>query len=217
MDIKSAELRRCVICGAAPVENINILKPLLHEDDWVIAADGGINLAKQLGLEIGQIVADFDSISREQADDTDAPVSLLPVKKNDTDTMAAARIGLEHGFKNFLLLGASGGRLDHTFGNLAVMLFLVQNNAKAVLADEHNIVEMHLPGRVIVEPVKDCFLSLLPYGGTVSGLTVHNAEYELVNATLTPDYPLGVSNEFLNRSVEIFFKQGVLMIFLSKD
>lgn len=217
MKIQSVEFRRCVICGAGPVENIDILKPLLRKNDFVIAADGGILLAKQLGLEIGQIVADFDSIPREQAHDTHAPVSLLPVKKDDTDTMVAARIGLEHGFKDFLFLGASGGRLDHTLANLAVMLFLAENNAKAALADEHNFVEMHLPGQVIVEPVRNCYLSLLPYGGSVSGLTVRNAEYELDNATLTPDYPLGISNEFSDRPVEISFKQGVLMVFFSKD
>jgi thiamine pyrophosphokinase len=58
---------------------------------------------------------------------------------------------------------------------------------------------------------------LLPYGGSVSGLTVKNAEYELDNAALTPDFPLGVSNEFTGRPVEISFKQGILLIFLSKD
>ena len=212
-----AEFRRCVICAAGPVNNIESLRSLLRMDDWVIAADGGMRLANQLGLEIGRIVADFDSLPKEEAYTTDVPVSSLPVKKNDTDTMAAARIGLKLGFRDFLLLGASGGRLDHTLANLAVMLFLIQNKARAVLADERNLMEMHLPGHVIVEPVKNIHLSLLPYGGCVTGLTVRNAEYELENATLTPDYPIGVSNEFCDLPVEIFFKQGVLMIFLSKD
>ena len=205
--------RRCVICAAGPVNDTNSLIPLLRKDDWVIAADGGIHLAKKLGLDIDYIIADFDSIQREQAFNTGAPVSELPVKKDDTDTMAAARLGLKLGYSDFLLLG----RLDHTFANFAVMNFLIKNAAKAILADEKNIVQMLLPSKRIVDPVENAHFSLLPYGGCVDGLYVRNAEYELENALLSPDFPLGVSNKFIGRPVEIEFKSGVLLIFISKD
>lgn len=214
---QSSISRRCVICAAGPVSDIGSLRLLLRDNDWVIAADGGLRLADRLGLKADRIVADFDSLSQEQVADFSVPISKLPVKKNDTDTMAAARIGLELGFKEFLLIGASGGRLDHTFANFAVMMFLIQNGAKAVLADNHNIVEMLLPCKRIINPIENAHFSLLPYGGYVSGLTVRNAEYELDNATLTPDFPLGISNEFTGQPVEIQFKQGILMIFISKD
>jgi thiamine pyrophosphokinase len=209
--------RRCVICAAGPVSDIEKLRPLLRRDDWVMAADGGIRLANRLGLSIDHIIADFDSVEREEAKGTGAAISELPVKKNDTDTMAAARLGLQKGFRDFLILGGSGGRMDHTMANLAVMMFLIKNGARAVLADENNMVEMLLPGRRIVEPAENARLSLLPYAGQVSGLYVRNAEYELENATLTPDFPLGVSNEFKDRPVEISFTKGILMIFISKD
>lgn len=126
-------------------------------------------------------------------------------------------MGLERGFSDFLLLGATGGRLDHTVANFAVMLHLAKNKAKAVMADGQNIVRMMLPGKTVIDRVEGAHLSLLPYAGSVFGVTIKNAEYELENAVLTPDYPLGISNEFTERAVEISFKRGVLMIFISKD
>ena len=61
-------------------------------------------------------------------------------------------------------------------------------------------------------------LSLLPYAGEVTGLSVKNVEYPLEKATLTPDFPLGVSNEFTGPyPVEIEFEMGILQLFLSKD
>jgi thiamine pyrophosphokinase len=149
----AAKFSRCVICSAGPVADAECLKPLLREDDFFIAADGGLRLAEKLGVNVGQIIADFDSLPEEQALKADTPVFALPVKKNDTDTMAAAREGIKRGYHEFLLLGASGGRLDHTMANFAVMLYLIRHNAKAMLADEQNLVEMILPGRTVIVPV----------------------------------------------------------------
>ena len=177
-----------------------------------------LQLIERLKLNPDLIVADFDSLNKSRAMSYQVPIVELPVRKDDTDTMAAARLGIERGFKDFLLLGASGGRLDHTMANFAVMLFLLRHGAQAMLADEKNIVKMVLPGRVVVEPVENSNLSLLAYAGDVCGLTVRCAQYELENAVLTPDFPLGVSNGFKNSdNVEITFAKGVLIIIISKD
>lgn len=215
--LEKQKSNRCVICAAGPVENADNLRELIQDRDWVIAADGGLHLTERLEIKPNFIVADFDSASRSDADKTEAPVALLPVKKNDTDTMAAARIAVERGFREVLLLGATGGRLDHTLSNLAVMLYLIKCGVKTVLADEKNKLEMVLPGQYSIEPANGTHLSLLPYAGNVENITVKHVEYELNHAELTPDFPLGVSNEFVGVPVEISFESGILMIILSKD
>lgn len=216
-DGNSKKNKRCVICAAGPFTDAGKLRKYLHEDDWVIAADGGLKIAAALGLNPDLVVADFDSATQKQAGRTNAPMIVLPVHKDDTDTVAAAKIGLERGFRDFLLLGATGGRLDHFMANIAVLDYLIVRGAQAALADEQNYVRMVLPGSYTVDPVPNAHFSLLPYGGRVSGLTEKNVEYELENAVLTPDFPLGVSNEFRDRPVEINFSEGTLMIFISND
>ena len=208
---------RCVILAAGPVENAEILCPLLRPDDWVIAADGGVRLAGRLGIQPNLIVADFDSAKPDELSSDEVPQIRMPVEKDLTDTMAAAAEGLKRGFRDFLLLGCTGGRLDHTQACIAVMHYLLNRGAHAILADEHNRLELHIPGRFTVEPREFWKLSLLPYAGNVSGLTVKNAAYPLENKTLVMDDTLGISNEFLEGPVEISFQEGILMVFLSKD
>ena len=85
-------MSRCVILSAGPVEDPEALRPLLRDDDWFIAADGGMRLAERLGVTPGLIVADFDS--GEAPRETRAEVLRLPAEKDWTDTMAAAMAGL---------------------------------------------------------------------------------------------------------------------------
>ncbi len=218
-------MSRCVILSAGPVKNPASLRPLLRPDDWILAADGGWALAQALGIPVSLLIADFDSLLLSEEDLSGVPeVIRLPVEKDWTDTMAAAMEGFRRGYREFLILGGTGGRLDHTVANFAVLYALVRQGARAYMADEQNRVELRLPGHYLLEPQEGYKFSLFPYGGEVTGLTERQVFYPLDNATLTPDNPLGISNEFLKDSVkntllpaEISFKTGVLMIFLSKD
>ena len=209
-------MSRCVILSAGPVEDSERLRPLLKTDDWFIAADGGGRLAAALGVKPAVLVADFDS-SAPPDTGGDTEIVRLPMEKDWTDTQAAAMLALDRGYRDFLLLGCTGGRLDHTLANIAVLLYLLRRGADALMADERNFLRLYGPGRYRVERRAGYQLSLFPYGGEVEGITVKNVRYPLEKARLTPDNSLGVSNEFLENPAEISFDKGVLMVFLSKD
>ena len=209
-------MSRCVILSAGPVEDSERLRPLLKTDDWIIAADGGGRLAAALGVKPAVLVADFDS-SAPPDTGGDTEIVRLPTEQDWTDTQAAAMLALDRGYRDFLLLGCTGGRLDHTLANIAVLLYLLRRGADALMADERNFLRLYGPGRYRVERRAGYKLSLFPYGGEVEGITVKNVRYPLEKARLTPDNSLGVSNEFLENPAEISFDKGVLMVFLSKD
>ena len=209
-------MSRCVILSAGPVEDSERLRPLLKTDDWFIAADGGGRLAAALGVKPAVLVADFDS-SAPPDTGGDTEIVRLPMEKDWTDTQAAAMLALDRGYRDFLLLGCTGGRLDHTLANIAVLLYLLRRGADALMADERNFLRLYGPGRYRVERRAGYKLSLFPYGGEVEGITVKNVRYPLEKARLTPDNSLGVSNEFQENPAEISFDKGVLMVFLSKD
>lgn len=186
-------MKRCVILGGAPIGNVAAVRRYLHPDDFVVACDSGLRHADALGLTPDLIVGDFDSSENpHRAVET----IVLPREKDDTDTVFAAKEGLSRGFEEFLLLGAAGGRLDHTLGNVAILLMLEEKGAHGTLVDSYSEMELVCQKPVSV-PDRFPYFSLLAVDGAASGVTVTNAKYPLDGAVITPDYPYGVSNEVL--------------------
>ena len=103
---------------------------------------------------------------------------------------------LRRGCRDFLLVGAAGGRLDHTLANLSLLLMLDDAGVRAVLADDSSLTRVVSREEVRIED-EWSFFSLLAAGGDASGVTVTGARYTLEDAALTSAFPLGVSNEVL--------------------
>ena len=59
-------------------------------------------------------------------------------------------------------------------------------------------------------------LSLFAFGGEARGVSIRGAEYDAEGVTLTPSYPLGVSNRFLGGDVTVEVKDGALLVILEK-
>ncbi len=209
-------MSRCVILAAGPVCDPAVLKELLLPDDYIIAADGGFRLATAMGVVPHTVVADFDSCHEPKMPET-ISVVCLPVRKDVTDTAAAAEIGYNLGFRDFLLLGGTGGRLDHQYANTLLIVSLAHRGCRAVLADEYNRIEAKTHSPVKIHALQGWNLSLFAFGDVVHDLCVQGAAYELEQYNLNPTDPLCISNQTENGSCEITFSDGTLLVFYSKD
>ena len=89
-----------------------------------------------------------------------------------------------------------GARLDHTLGNVSILLYLDSLGKKGCIIDDYS--EMKI---VSIEPayIEDSysFFSLLNISGTAKGITIENAKYPLENGEITCEYQYGISNEVL--------------------
>ena len=206
---KVMRMRRCVIVGGAPIEKAEEIRPYLRDDDYMIYCDCGLRHVKALGRAPELIVGDFDSHENPHAA---IETIVLPHEKDDTDTFYAAKEALGRGFRDFLLLGFAGARLDHTLGNLALLLMLDGAGAKALLVDDFS--EMEIVGRGGAEVSDEfAYFSLLPLGGAGRGVTVTGAKYPLEDATLRCDSSLGVSNEVQKgRAARVRVEEGRLLL-----
>lgn len=209
-------MNRCVIVSAGPVSDVSALRTLLRPDDLVIAADGGWRLAESLGVNPTVIVADFDSSTMPSVSGS-TEIVRLPVRKDCTDTAAAVAYALERGYTDFLLLGCVGGRLDHQYAAIQLLIQLAQKGCRAVLADGNNRITAVTESPYIAEPMHGWSLSLFAFGGTVHELSIHGAAYELSDYDLHPADPLCVSNAAETVPCEITFSDGTLLLFRSKD
>ena len=98
-------MKSCYIVAAAELAPER-LRP--EPGDMLIAADAGLLHLERLGLAPDLALGDFDSLGYVP----EAPqVEVCPVRKDDTDTMAALRRALELGYRRALIFGGLGGRV----------------------------------------------------------------------------------------------------------
>lgn len=201
--------RRCVIVGGADIGNYSCIRNMLQPDDYVIFCDSGLKHMEPLQAEPGLIVGDFDS---HENPNLDVETIVLPCEKDDTDTVYAVKEGVKRGFDRFLLIGVIGGRLDHTLGNISILLYLDSIGKKGIIIDDYSEMEI-----VSSDPMKIsdryAFFSLLNINGLAKGISIQNAKYPLDNAEITCEYQYGVSNEVIpGKTAIVSVLEGKLLL-----
>ncbi|MGN0707369.1 MAG: thiamine diphosphokinase [Faecalibacterium sp.] len=206
-------LSRCVILSACPAAPK--LAGLLRPDDYIIACDAGYANCARLGCRPNVVVGDFDSAPCPVRQEGDGLI-VLPHVKDDTDTEYAAKLACEKGFNEALLLGVLGGRrMEHTLANLCTGLGLEKRGVRTTLVDERTRITYVMPGETRCYPKGSYFyVSVFPMEGRAEGVTLRGSFYELTDAALTVDYPLGVSNEYAAGSdwITISVQKGILLV-----
>ena len=59
-------------------------------------------------------------------------------------------------------------------------------------------------------------LSLFSLGEKASGINIQGMKYTLKDYTMTNDYPIGISNEFIGEEASISVEEGALVCLLSE-
>lgn len=202
-------MKRCVIVGGAPINNYEEISDSLREDDYFIFCDCGLSHREKLGIEPNLIIGDFDSYIKPE---TDIETIVLPCEKDDTDTVFAVKEALKRGFEEFLIIGAAGGRFDHTLGNISILTMLRRLNKKATLIDDFSEMEIISKEEVSISDSYPYF-SLIAINGKAEGITIKNAKYPLESAAIEPDYQYGISNEVIKgKDARVFVESGELLL-----
>ena len=198
-------MAKCVIFCAAGFDGL--VAPLA-QDDYIIAADGGVAHTSALGLTPHVILGDFDSLGY-----TPEGANVFPVEKDDTDAILAARKGLELGYREFIFYGSlDGKRLDHTIANFQSLQFLADRGATGYLVGNDYIVTVIRQETLEFSAESDGILSLFCLGPDAEGVTLENLHYPLRDGRLTSGFPLGVSNHFTGKPARITVKKGSLLV-----
>lgn len=208
--------KKCIVVGSGKGLPRNNLK--VNQDDFVIAADGGLFYLREMGIQPNMSMGDFDSLGYIPDEKN---LIVHPVEKDDTDMMLAVKEGLNRGYRTFYLYGGQGGRVDHTFANIQIMTYLASLGCKVYLAgdDFHMTVLM---GEDSIVLTKDLFLwnglglgptvSVFSFGNEANGVSIKGAKYEAEDIALNYMYPLGVSNSFEGKDITISVKEGAVLV-----
>ncbi|MCQ4022585.1 MULTISPECIES: thiamine diphosphokinase [unclassified Ruminococcus] len=203
------EMKRCVIISAAPFADICFFKNQITQDDFVICADGGYVYAEKAGVTPDLIVGDFDSST---VPSSDVETVILPVHKDDTDTMYAVREGIKRNINNFVFLAATGGREDHTIANCSILLYLKHHGCNGEILSEKTRIFLLENEEIHIKNQKDKTFSIFPFACKSCGVTLSGFYYPLDCYTLKAEFPLGVSNVITTDDAVVSVSGGTAII-----
>ncbi len=195
----------CYIVGACPS---NVIKIIKTAQDMVIAADGGYDLIDDKEL-IDLLLGDFDSIDNLPDFKN---IKKFPVQKDDTDLFLAYKIAREKEYKNFVIYGGIGGRLDHTIANIQLLTHMANNNERGYLIGDNTIITVISNSKITIKGERGKTISIFSVSDSCENITISGLKYTAENISLNNSFPLGVSNSFLDSEAKISVHNGTLMI-----
>ena len=203
-------MNTCVIFCAGSFDRL--LEPI-EDGDYLLAADGGLAHLEKLGLQPHGVLGDFDSLGYVPEGAT-----VFPVEKDDTDAMLAVRRGLALGYRRFVLYGSlDGPRLDHTIANLQTLQYLADQGVEGYLAGLQYLATVVKNRAVTFSADASGILSVFCLGAPARGVTLTGLQYTMENGTLTPGFPMGVSNHFVGQEAEVSVADGSLLLLYDRE
>ena len=189
----------------------------------LMAADRGLDFFRKNGITPDIADGDFDSLSVEGKkyleNLKDTEIIRLQPEKDDTDTQSTLNLAITKGSENILILGATGGRIDHLIGNLGLLTLGKLKGVSVAIADAQNYICLVKSGTILSKAGQfGKYVSFFSAGEAVEGLTLKGFKYPLNNFCLTTaDSGLTVSNEIRDDTAQITYDRGRLMIVMSRD
>jgi thiamine pyrophosphokinase len=205
---------RAVIFVNGRIPDLEQVRKLIHPNDHIFAADGGTRHALALGLLPSLVIGDLDSLSpddRLKLEAARTEIRLYPRSKDETDFELALDYSVSAGFTEILVIGALGNRLDQTLGNLALLTDPPLEGLN-VRVDDGAEEAWFIHAQSRVEGQKGDVVSLIPWGGEVTGITTIGLRWPLNGETLHPAKSRGLSNELLGESASISLESGLLLV-----
>ena len=192
-------------------------KHILTEVNLLICADGGANNATLSGRMPDFVIGDLDSISPETLKGCETAGCIIErhLREKDETDLELALIRAEEradlvGVRDIWLYGASGNRIDHFLGSLALMLAYARKGYRIRLVDPENEMWI-LQGQEEISARQGQEISLIALSEKAV-VTTEGLYYPLRQEVLFQDSPRGISNVFIGQKAVVEVDEGWVMV-----
>ncbi len=211
--------KHILIVANGEITNYDFFSSFVNSADIIIAADGGIKHLEVLNICPDLIMGDFDSIDsidKYKQIFTESKVEQFPVDKDFTDSELAITKAIDMGASKITMIAVTGKRLDHTLANIMLLRKLALCGIDAMIVDENNKIR-YADSSIKIDVEIGSNLSIIPISDKVTGLTLKGLKYTLENGIINKSDTIGISNVCVDKSVQILFDLGEILIFESLD
>lgn len=207
-------MSRAVIFVNGHIPDLETVRQLIRPDDTVLAADGGTRHVLALELTPSIVIGDLDSLTGDEVrklENAGTKIRRHFRDKNETDFELALNFSIEAGYRDILVVAALGYRLDQTLGNLSLLTDLRLSTSDVRFDDGEEEV-FFMRSRCQVRGAAGDSVSLIPWGGQVTGVSTEGLRWPLRGETLHPYKTRGISNELLGETASVTLESGLLLI-----
>ena len=206
-----------IVAGGEPPGK-ELLQELALKAGMVVAADKGAQYCLAGGITPGLVVGDMDSLDRESLDALSAmgvEMKRLSTDKDLTDTEAALDESMLRGARHVEILGALGGRIDHTLANIHLLRKALAHGVRARITSETQEIFL-VDSSETIHGCRGRTVSFLPLTEKVEGVSLKGFRYELEDAVMEIGRPYGISNVVTAEKGFIKVGGGVLLAVVSR-
>lgn len=205
-------MKIAVILNGEKITNL-ARKKMILEADLVIAADGGINICRFLGIMPDILIGDMDSLGVENYKvlSNSLEVIKLDPKKDATDGEFAIELAVTRGASEIMIFAAFGDRIDHSLANIFMAAKYLSKDLSISLIG-NNAIAYYSIGDISLTTKIGKTVSLIPLTDEVCGVCTCGLEYSLVDYDMEKFSSLGMSNVAIAEEVKISHASGILLI-----
>ena len=198
-----------IICNGEPPSR-SLARRLARRAGYIVAADGGANIARLYGIRPSVIIGDLDSITNSTRQFFSSSILLHFSRQDNTDLEKSLDFVTLRRFRKAIIIAATGKRLDFTLGNFSVLWNYTSVLDMEFVGDGWTAMPVG-SGRTITAP-RGTTVSLIPFGNCY-GITLKGLQYPLTNASMTVG-EIGVSNVVRASPFSVRVKKGKMLLLM---
>jgi len=203
--------KKCIILANGKPPRKNIITFFQKKGyDTLICADGGADSALKLGLIPDHIIGDLDSTNETVLNKFKTKSTIINYKRqNDTDVEKCLKFVIKNKFKEALLVGVTGNRLDHTFCNLGIVLKFFHQINISLIAEDSFLKAFN--GKLKLKTSPGEIISLYGFDRKTK-ITSKGLKYPLKNISLPFGEKESTSNIATSDSLQLTISKGIIFV-----
>lgn len=217
-------MQKCYIFVNGNLSDTSFLKPVITDEDFIIAADGGLETALSLGYSPNVVIGDFDSAisippkikNLTVTDRTELTVENVeyikyPKEKDFLDTDLAIEEALLRSLTDITLVNVIGDEIDHMLGVIFLLTKPKYGKVDLKIRTANQIIRFfnkpfEVGGKIGSK------VSLIPIFDNTSVASTKGLKYDPSKYQMSIEDNTGISNEFSEETAFVDITSGGFIV-----
>lgn len=212
MKMYSSQFGKTVILAAGDYPAHDVPSGILKGADRILCCDSSVISLLEHGMEPDAVVGDLDSLPKSVRDRFCGKIIHIS-EQDDNDLAKTFRYAVSNGWKDIVILGATGKREDHTLGNISWLAEFVKDAPDVTMVSDYGVFRAFQPPFAKMNVTPGTQISIFSFSPD-DPITATGLKYDVDGLRLRFWYTATL-NEAVDDVLTFTFQKSPLVIFES--